>query len=153
MEAGGLGHLPQLLQALHGGGQQRQAAVAAVEAAAGGQKEARDVLAVCERLPLVGVSWQVPQPAQGAAQQQEGSMGDGGSPASYTLEVALQRLGGKRGSQQSPPRVYAPRFPKARLGWSRSSERPQGLLAAPLWGARALLSTHRLASRCGMQSI
>lgn len=78
-----------------------------------GQREARDVLAVCERLPVVGVSWQQPALVQRAAGEGGGSGGSSGSQASYTLEVELQRLGGKGGSRQSPPRVYAPRFPKA----------------------------------------
>lgn len=110
LAAAGLAQLPQLLQALHAGGSQRAAAVKAVEGAVGGTREARDVLEVCERLPVVGLTWQAPQLVQ---QQQLQQGGDGAGP-SYRLEVELRRLGGKGGSRQSPPRVYAPRYPKVR---------------------------------------
>lgn len=106
-----MAHLPQLLQALRSGGDARRGATSALERAVG-QREARDVLAVCERLPVVGVSWQAPQLAQ-QRQAQGGDGGGGAGAASFTLEVELQRLAGKGGSRQAPPRVYAPRFPKA----------------------------------------
>lgn len=112
LAAAGLAHLPHLLQALRAGGKAKQAAAAAIEAAVG-QREARDVLAVCERLPVVGVSWQPPALVHRPAGDEDGSSSSGGS-ASYSIEVELQRLAGKGGSRQSPPRVYAPRFPKAR---------------------------------------
>ena len=112
LAAAGLAHLPQLLQALRAGGKAKQAAAAAIEAAVG-QREARDVLAVCERLPVVGVSWQPPALVHRPVGDEDGSSSSGSS-ASYSIEVELQRLGGKGGSRQSPPRVYAPRFPKAR---------------------------------------
>jgi activating signal cointegrator complex subunit 3 len=124
LAAAGLGQLPQLLEALgSSGGGGRAAAVAAVEAAVG-QREARDVLAVCERLPVVGLSWQAPKLVQRAQRDDAGdavgSAGQAGSTgssnsSSYSLEVELQRLGGKGGSRQSPPRAYAPRYPKASL--------------------------------------
>ncbi|PRW32956.1 activating signal cointegrator 1 complex subunit 3 isoform B [Chlorella sorokiniana] len=115
--AAGLAHLPQLLQALRAGGKAKQAAAAAIEAAVG-QREARDVLAVCERLPVVGVSWQAPAIVHRPAGDEDGSSSGSGSSASYSIEVELQRLGGKGGSRQSPPRVYAPRFPKVKEeGW------------------------------------
>lgn len=109
MEATGTAHLPQLLQALRAGGDARRRAASTLERALG-QREARDVLAVCERLPVVGLSW---QPAQ-LAQQRQGQAEGGAGATSYTLEVELQRLAGKGGGRQTPPRVYAPRFPKAR---------------------------------------
>jgi hypothetical protein len=117
LAAAGLPQLPQLLEALRGSGGARQRAAAALEAAVG-QREVRDVLAVCERLPTVAVSWQAPQLAPQPQRPAEGGEEDGagnraGGPASYSVEVELQRLGGKGGSRQSPPRVYAPRFPKA----------------------------------------
>lgn len=114
----GLAHLPQLLQELRAGGAQRAAAAKAVEAAVGGAREARDVLEVCERLPVVGVTWQAPQLVH---QQQQGAGGDGSGAASpsYRLEVELRRLAGKGGSRQSPPRVYAPRFPKVHFRAAR----------------------------------
>ena len=107
----GDGHRLQLLQALRAGGKAKQAAAAAIEAAVG-QREARDVMSVCERLPVVGVSWQAPLLVQRAGEDDEGSSGS----TSYSVEIELQRLAGKGGSRQSPPRVYAPRFPKARSG-------------------------------------
>lgn len=109
LAAAGLAHLPQLLQALWAGGKAKQSAAAAIEAAVG-QREARDVLAVCERLPVVGVSWQPPALVQRTAGDEASS--SSGSTTSYSIEVELQRLAGKGGSRQSPPRVYAPRFPK-----------------------------------------
>lgn len=117
LAAAGLPHLPQLLEALRGGGAEGQRAAAAVEAAVG-RREARDVLAVCERLPVVGVSWRAPQlmQRQEAGEEEgatDGAGNRGAGTASYSLEVELQRLAGKGGSRQSPPRVYAPRFPKA----------------------------------------
>jgi activating signal cointegrator complex subunit 3 len=119
LAAAGLGQLPELLEALgSSGGSGRAAAVAAVEAAVG-QREARDVLAVCERLPVVGLSWQAPKLVQRAQPDDAGdaigsaSQAGGSNSSSYSLEVELQRLGGKGGSRQSPPRAYAPRYPKA----------------------------------------
>ncbi|GAB4820015.1 hypothetical protein N2152v2_007061 [Parachlorella kessleri] len=111
LEAAGLGTLPQLLHAFY---TQRQRAVAALEAALG-QREAQDVAAVCERLPLLDVRFQLPRlvakpqtPADGEGQ--EGS-------SSYSVEVELLRVHGKS-SRQAPPRVYAPRFPKIKEeGW------------------------------------
>lgn len=115
LAAAGVAHLPQLLQGLRAGGKAKQSAAAAIEAAVG-QREARDVLAVCERLPVVGVSWQPPALVQRAAGDEASSRGGGGdSTTSYSIEVELLRLAGKGGSRQSPPRVYAPRFPK--VGW------------------------------------
>ncbi|KAL4422681.1 hypothetical protein ABPG75_008878 [Micractinium tetrahymenae] len=118
LEAAGIAHLPQLLQALRSGGDTRKAAVSALERAVG-PREARDVLAVCERLPVGGVSWQPAQLAQPRQGQGEDAAGSSGSAAaSYTLEVELQRLAGKGGGRHTPPRVYAPRFPKVKEeGW------------------------------------
>ncbi len=113
LAAAGLAHLPQLLQALWAGGKAKQSAAAAIEAAVG-QREARDVMSVCERLPVVGVSWQAPLLVQRAGEDVEGS--SSGSSTSYSIEIELQRLAGKGGSRQSPPRVYAPRFPKVCCG-------------------------------------
>lgn len=119
LAAAGLGHLPQLLQALAAGGQARAAAVAAVEGTVG-QGEARDVLAVLERLPVVGVRWQapklVPHNGSGPSGGSAGNGSGGNAGASYCLEVELQRLAGKGGSRQAPPRVYAPQFPKVSGG-------------------------------------
>ena len=139
LAAAGLPRLPQLLQALSGGGAQRHAAVAALEAAVGGQREARDVLAVCERLPVVGVAWRVVHKQQHQQQHQQ-SRADGDGPSSgggsgadassYVLEVELARLAGKGAGRQSPPRVYAPRFPKA------SSRTVAGVTPTTPWGLR-----------------
>jgi activating signal cointegrator complex subunit 3 len=121
LAAAGLAHLPRLLDALRGAGGERQRAVATLEAAVG-KREARDVLAVCERLPVVGVSWQPPRLVAAAPRGEEEGTGEaagagdrGGAAAapSYQLEVELQRLRGKGGGRTAPPRVFAPRFPKA----------------------------------------
>ena len=70
---------------------------------------------VCERLPLVEVTWRPPRLAsarEGQAQAgSEGTEGCEGSPAQlYTLEVHLRRLRRPRGGTNT--RAYTPRFPK-----------------------------------------
>ena len=65
---------------------------------------------VCERLPLVEVTWQAPRAAGG---QEGGAPEDGASAGAaqrYVLEVHLRRRSGPRGAAGS--RAYTPRFPK-----------------------------------------
>ena len=69
---------------------------------------------VCERLPLVEVTWQAPKLAgsQERAAETSSASTSAASPAQrYVLEVHLRRIPGPRGGGTGT-RAYTPRFPK-----------------------------------------
>ena len=68
---------------------------------------------VCERLPLVEVTWQAPRAAGGQESGAAKDSASAGAAQRYVLEVHLRRRSGPRGAAGS--RAYTPRFPKVRL--------------------------------------
>lgn len=72
---------------------------------------------VCERLPLVEVTWQAPKLAGSQQRAAETCLAStsAASPAQrYVLEVHLRRIPGPRGGGTGT-RAYTPRFPKVPL--------------------------------------
>ena len=67
---------------------------------------------VCERLPMVEVTWQAPRLATGKERKPDEDAA--GSEQRYVLEVHLRRLPGTRGGTTT--RAYTPRFPKVCAG-------------------------------------
>ena len=68
---------------------------------------------VCERLPMVEVTWQAPRLASGKESKPDDDAA-AGSDQRYVLEVHLRRLPGPRGGTNT--RAYTPRFPKVHPG-------------------------------------
>ena len=68
-----------------------------------------DILQVCERLPMVEVTWRAPRLASGK-ESKPADEAAASSEQRYVLEVHLRRLSGPRGSTNT--RAYTPRFPK-----------------------------------------
>jgi len=165
LAAAGYTALPQLLHALRGSSStttnssssssssssttntnsssnERRRAMQALERAVGGAAAAREVVAVCDRLPVCTVAWRAPRPLPRTQQQQQqqqdaddASASDPPPEEQLLLEVELVRHGGGGGGgssgrggggggssggggRGSAPRVYAPRFPKVKEeGW------------------------------------
>lgn len=146
LEEAGLGCLPLLVEALSGtdssssgngsgsgadskgGSSSRRAAAEAVLEGLVGAARAKEVVTVCDRMPVVqlGVG-KVPrlvrvrrggEEGEGDGEEEGGEGGQGaGAQEEEEWEVELElsrvRQGDRRGGR---PRVYAPRFPKVR-GW------------------------------------
>ena len=68
---------------------------------------------MCERLPLVEVSWQAPRQVQEGGQPEASSSGQAGAGGRqrYVLEVAVRAARGARGTA-GMSKAYAPLFPK-----------------------------------------
>ncbi|EIE24813.1 Sec63-domain-containing protein [Coccomyxa subellipsoidea C-169] len=95
-----LASLPQLLEQCR---RQPAQARAALEQALGSSRAAEEAMTVCERLPLVEMSWQAPRPSGATGRQR------------YVLEVAVRAARGPRGAAG---KAYAPLFPKVKeAGW------------------------------------
>ncbi|KAK9814715.1 hypothetical protein WJX72_010327 [[Myrmecia] bisecta] len=106
--------LADLLNALRSRSSEARQALG--QALGGDARAVADCIKVCERLPLVEVSWQQPRLQAQHAQHHEAGTGEAGA-AQYVVDVQLRRLAGKR-SGAGPARVYAPRFPKVKEeGW------------------------------------
>lgn len=65
---------------------------------------------MCERLPLVELSWQAPRQVQEGGQPEASSSGQAGAGGRqrYVLEVVVRAARGARGMSKA----YAPLFPK-----------------------------------------
>ncbi|CAK0786311.1 hypothetical protein CVIRNUC_009524 [Coccomyxa viridis] len=105
--------LPQLLMESR---QHPQRTQKLLEQALGDARRAQECQQVCERLPLVEVTWQAPRAAGGQESGAAKDSASAGAAQRYVLEVHLRRRSGPRGAAGS--RAYTPRFPKVKEdGW------------------------------------
>lgn len=117
-----LGPLPALLLAVardKSGNLVRRKVEAAV-AGGGGAHEVRAVLAALERLPAVqlDVTKITKKKAEDSGELLDEEGTRGGAQETWAVEVSVARTAGKVPRGNTPPRVYAPRFPKIKEeGW------------------------------------
>ncbi|KAL4525728.1 hypothetical protein Ndes2526B_g09336 [Nannochloris sp. 'desiccata'] len=116
-----LGPLPALISAAarDKSGNLVKRKVEAVVAGGGGAHEMQAVLAALERLPAVQLN--VPKITKKKAQDHEellDDQGTDGAQETWDVEVSIVRTAGRVPRGNTPPRVYAPRFPKIKEeGW------------------------------------
>ena len=112
-EAKSLGSLPDLISLVH---KDRNRAMKALEKLVGPQ-EARAACAALERMPAVELSMLGMTKREGKSGESSAA-GVAGGEESWVLEVGVVRTKGRANRGGTPPRVYAPRFPKIKEeGW------------------------------------
>ena len=122
-QADQLGSLPALIAAAAGGkdGKMVERKVQGV-VAAGGTQEVRAVLAALERLPAVQLDvTKMTKKKIELVEETDGELEE----ENWAVEVSITRTGGRVPRGNTPPRVYAPRFPKIKEeGWWLAAVKP-----------------------------
>jgi activating signal cointegrator complex subunit 3 len=134
-QADQLGSLPALISTAAGGknGNLVKKKVEAVVAGGAGAQEVRAVLAALERLPSVQISVGKISKKKAVVEHADD---DEVAEETWTVVVSVARTAGKVPRGNTPPRVYAPRFPKIKEeGW---------WLAAVHAGSNELLALKRV---------